>query len=253
MTRTVGTLIQMDFDDLTDEQVLALTPVELQFHTDRLMARDGVPLPVVLPPKPTKAEAQPDIVVYKVGEEMFTDHADAVDVRDMINNSGSRVKEDYVPGGSYRDRAVKRDRPDQIEVVEARVWSEEGWAKHGAAIKAATAAREAWDTMEKEAKKADEDRQRCRDHVNDRRHNLEIDAETRARWSRELDRYADLGLAPTEARAALLLAHPTAEDWLPPVVPQDAAQCDEGAADVERQAIDVPGYDEAMDGPEGKQ
>jgi hypothetical protein len=74
-------------NDLTDEEVLALTEAEIQRYADIECAEEGLPLLGEVPECPEKPSAIPDVVVYKIGSIEFFKEEDARKVEAVLSQS----------------------------------------------------------------------------------------------------------------------------------------------------------------------
>lgn len=104
------------FDELTDDELAELTDEQVSLYIDLRSAEEGVPLlPETAPVAPDEAlTPSPQIEVFQVSAEYFTDRAEAEAVRDAIRRAKSRVGVGYV-GNDYRQKKIKRD-SDAVEI-----------------------------------------------------------------------------------------------------------------------------------------
>jgi hypothetical protein len=116
-------VVTKPFDELTAEELVALTDEQRQYYVDRLCAEEGVRLlPAQAPVPPPQLGFEKDLTIYTVaGIGVFSrEHADAIA---RAINTGRRVKLEYAPGLSYRDRYAVED-GDPAEVEESRAYSQ---------------------------------------------------------------------------------------------------------------------------------
>jgi len=134
--------VTKNFDDLTEEELLALAPEDVQRYIDREAAEAGIPLVEDPGPEPDKAEIAGDLKIFSVGGLTFTDRFDALAAMDKIAVLKSRVDLGYISGPSYKQMAV---RPGELEVREAMVFQEQTADARAAVIADHERRKSAWD------------------------------------------------------------------------------------------------------------
>jgi hypothetical protein len=110
------------FDELTDDEIVALTDERVQFYKDLACAEAGAPLSLPAPVVPSKPEVVDDATLYMVGNLCFSDATAAQAVADLANQS-ARFDTAYISGPSYRKYA-KPD-TDQLTVSPIRLLSQQ--------------------------------------------------------------------------------------------------------------------------------
>lgn len=131
-----------NFDDLTEEELLALAPDDVQRYIDRESAEAGIPLVEDPGPEPDKAEIAGDLKIFSVGGLTFTDRFDALAAMDKIAVLKSRVDLGYISGPSYKQMAV---RPGELEIREGLVFQEQTADARAAVIADHEQRKAAWD------------------------------------------------------------------------------------------------------------
>lgn len=209
------------WDELSDEEVLALTPHEVEQYVDRACAAAGVPLLPEVPKLPEAPKADKDVIVYEAGGYTFTSRDDAATVADVINDRlNGTVELGY--GKDYRHQYVRAGSAGQqpgAHVNERRVFSAAAWEQHGEALNAYDAVRREHDDARATRAKVQKRRDEVAEPIVGRVTRLREYVANVERWTAEEARYRDLGLEPDQARQALLLAHPEAEQFLPDLTP----------------------------------
>ena len=209
------------FDNLTHEELIALTDEQIQFYIDKACAEEGVPL---LPPS---APVKPDVVVvpktvthYVVAGVRFLVESEARAVAAAINRSQSRRA--LVHMGTYRWSDPVHDAPEQDEVL---VTTEQVFDANGAA------AHKAETDQKADRLKAYEDAKKAYDAALTGRDNVgqSIRATVSKAWRlesrrqellREYDRYKPLANGDElVAKRFLQRAHGDAREVLPSLFP----------------------------------
>lgn len=114
-------------DEMTREEIVALTEEEIQRIINYAYAEAGAPLPTNRPVEPKITPIQPDRTVYSIETIYFADRDEATKVADFMKKM-TLVDIRYFNGPSYDKRAVKRE-GQEISVHSVPVYSEEYYAK----------------------------------------------------------------------------------------------------------------------------
>ena len=201
------------FEDLTNEEIVELTPEDISRYVDWACASRGIPLLPPVPAMPTTAPIEGDVTLYKAADYHFKSEAHARKVMDLIRSlnpmglnyvsTQAKSYERVISGPAYM--------PDSIDTI--RVFSPERMAKVKADIELAAEAKEQYE----EDKKKYDDIVRRRGDVEQpilaavKRANAAI--RQRKSYLEEFKRY--LALAENNAQIAtnfLRAAHPDAID-----------------------------------------
>jgi hypothetical protein len=112
------------FEDLSDEEVLALDSGKIDFYINLECAHEGVPLLPPAPVAPEKDDVKGDVEVFKVPETIFATKEDAERVAALATLC-KRLTWGYVPGPRF-DRIVNQtDEP--VHVANERTFTPSGW------------------------------------------------------------------------------------------------------------------------------
>lgn len=134
-----------DFTELTEEEMLALTESEIETYIDLAAAEAGVQLLPPAPIAPKSIDVSFDVPTWSVGSFIFTTKSEALDVRDAVNKTKSRVDAVYAAGPyaySGPRKVVAHDEP--AEVLEARYLSEDNAAQRAGMLADAEAEKESY-------------------------------------------------------------------------------------------------------------
>lgn len=94
------------FNELTDDEVLALGDAEVETYIDLACAEEGVPFLPPLPEAPEKYDPKGTVTIFRVGGEEFTDSAEAEAIASAINAATSRVNVSAkYPQGGWRGQS----------------------------------------------------------------------------------------------------------------------------------------------------
>lgn len=105
------------FDDLTHEELIALTDEQVNYYIDRECAEAGVPLlPPTAPVQPTIEQVSKSVTHYMVAGLRFLSEQEARRVNDAIRTAGSRRTTQYV-GSRWSYSGPMHDVPDESEVT----------------------------------------------------------------------------------------------------------------------------------------
>lgn len=148
-------------DEMTREEIVALTDERINMLIDYECAMEGKPLLPDSPIKPIVPEYAPDTLIYTVAEvtTKCADHAQRI--LEAIN-SGERVSKKYVSGPSY----MKMLEPvsSKVTITSETVFSIELWDK----IKNEKLAADVWMEEYKQLKKEYDDAVNKRAEISDR-------------------------------------------------------------------------------------
>lgn len=213
-----------DFNELTEDEILALTQDDIERYIDLAAAENGVALLPPAPVAPTPIDATFDVLAYEVGTFTFTNKGDALDVRDVVNKTKSRVRVTYA-GGEYSYSGPKKVMADveSEEVTECRYLSENNAAQRAGAIADAEAAKTGYVKARADYDKIVLWRQRSREPIMRAVRDAQHTRDRRTFLLAEYDRY--LTLADQNRRVAarfLQAAHSDANALLPQVFVFDA-------------------------------
>lgn len=157
--------IRNKFDNLNDEQLMNLTPEEVEYYTDLACAEEGVPL---LPPCPVKPDdsgrPMPDVQVWEVGEFRFTNRTDAERVRDFIEVL-PRCTWEYVSGPRY-DKLVKPT-TDPVKIESEMHWSRDSYDANKAYLIEASRKQKEYEADKAEYDEVAKKRARIAEWIND--------------------------------------------------------------------------------------
>lgn len=207
-----------DFKELSEPELLALTDDDIARYLDLEAAEQGVPLLPPPPVAPTKsADNTPDLTVYTIAGLTFTAKSEALDIRDAIFKTKTRVLLQYA-SGRYTYSGPMKAVPDDDEptISDSKVFSEYDADKRAASLAAQNDA----DEEHRKAREAYDRivtwRQTARQPIVDAINNARRFEARRLFLTNEHERY--LQLAGNNRRIAarfLAHAHPDAEERLP--------------------------------------
>lgn len=210
-------------DDLNDEELLALTPDEIDRYVDLACAEAGIKLLPEKAPQPPKMDSYvPDQVLWSIGGLVFFKKKDADKVRAaLVGSSLANVK--YVDLGSYRTDYSRRTAVPEHEIPtihEVQCFSEELAARCKSEFTRINEEKEDYEKRKREYDQISNQRAEIRQRINNQVYALRKQEERRQSMLRELDRY--LVLADHNMRVALRFlqsAHPEAPTVLPDKFP----------------------------------
>lgn len=153
-------------DDLADAEVAALTEAEITLLIKRAMAEAGIPV-LPLPTEPDYLPVPaPDLAVYEVVGEHFTDRTAAEHVQQAINEaSGYRVRLAY--SRNYSARYVESNDSD-VQVTTRMVYSPQTHALHKEALDENAVRKDAYEIEQRAYRAAEEGAAGIRADVRDR-------------------------------------------------------------------------------------
>lgn len=199
-------------DDLSNDQLLALTPEETQRWIDVECAFEKVPLLPPSPVPPTPVSFEPDLLWYEVGEWVFSSASDAAKVLDILRGMEPHTTE-YVSGPSY-DRTVGR--VADVKVEPKRLFSPERWQAIAVRAAQATTDENAYNADKREWDKIAKTRERIVDYVTGKIEKAHQVARQKAETERLFARYLDLAGGDADvARRFMLDARPDANTTAP--------------------------------------
>lgn len=211
-----------DFKSLTDAGILSLDDKEIEHYQKMALANAGIPFdrdddldPAPIPPVLKKSHT-----VFKVGDLVFSKRIAAKKVCKAANSS-DRLKMHYVTGPNWQQ--LPRPTSDTVDVEEVTYFSESEWEAAKPILAAAEEEQKAWGARKLKIEEQASERAEVVDKITKRIAEVTEAKADRDRWTRELNRYVDLGLPVDKARAALLLASPEAEEHLPEPVMEELA------------------------------
>lgn len=200
------------FDELTDVELVALTPEQVQRYVDLACAEVGVPV-LPKPVTPGKAAVQPDLAIYVVGGFRFTEQIDAESVADLVS-ARARVRMEH-DRTSWKDQyAVPDDQP--VEVKRDRVFSQGKFAAMHEAIRQGELAVEEFETAKQAYDVAFGQRMQLAQAVIEHVAKARSLEEQRARLREQFVHYLDLAdYSVGVARRFMLKAYPDAGVLIP--------------------------------------
>jgi hypothetical protein len=154
------------FEELTREELAALTNEQRQAYIDYACAEQGIPFLPPMPEDPKNRKPEKDATIFSLNIGYFLKQADAQAVMDFIQKNGFQLVDmHYLSGPSYETMYEKRT-TDDISISTSRVYSPETANKYRSVIEQA----------EKDRKKYDEDLANYK-HIYDQRRDVisEID------------------------------------------------------------------------------
>lgn len=211
------------FDDLSDEEVLALTPEQIERWVDIECAIAGAPLEPEHPgTKPEESTAAPDRKTYVVEGMHFDTMEDAEAVANAINSVPCFTL-NYAEGGGYRNQVV--DRAEPVSVSTAVNWSVDGWNKSRGEVASANKAISEWDRAKQAYDKAMKARRAEVAWIYERIERLGELEQDRQSALRDFNRYLDLANGDdATARRFFQAARPDDMKHLPDAAPEAATE-----------------------------
>lgn len=178
------------FDELTDEEVLALTDEQVERYIDLACAEEGVPLFVAAPEPPApSAAAVGDVTLYKVADVLFVNRDDAETVAGLIS-SAPRMDSHFV-GTDYSMRVVRPfDREEEVGTV--KFFSDARWAAVRDQVQKDKAAKEEFDKQSKAHQAAVRARREAAEPIRERIERVWEEHRERERIGRVFDQYLKL-------------------------------------------------------------
>lgn len=218
------------FEDLSNEEILALTDEDIQRYCDLACAQEGAPL---LPPepgeKPVKPDHEPDVPVFSAGGEYFLSQEVALGVAEAIN-AGRPVTWDYA--GGWPHKRITGTKEYAEAVAASRFFSAAKWEEVKGEILAHEEAKTRWEKEKKEYDEAVKARSRVTEWIWDKISEVREAERQRERFTSLLTRYLDLADGDeVVARKFLFDAHPEARDFLEPLVELRELEEGEGCPD----------------------
>lgn len=201
-----------EWENLKDSQVLALSDDEIQAYIMLECAKSGVPLPRDAGPKPIATADRRDVTVYEFERVLLLDQAEAEELKAWLDEAESRTGYTFGDGPGYRKVLASEGKARYEREL---MYSPESWEEYGDSANAFDRAVSDWEDEDRECRRNNERRKGIVERIRGRRDSLEKHTNRQNHWLGELQRYADLGLNTMQARAALVLAHPEAADFLP--------------------------------------
>lgn len=210
-TRTAGV---KRFEDLTDEEILALTEDEIRLHIDYECAVAGAPLlPPEPGPAPEKPKAEPDVEVFTVGDINFKTIEEANEVARLANGL-DRYALAYVSGPGY-EKKVTPDR-DDVTIETSRHYSPERYEEVRDDLDAYQEAKREHFWRQTAYRDAERERQQVRDWIRERVSDVRQTEAERQDMRARFERYLDIADGDrATARRFLSEAHPEARELLP--------------------------------------
>ena len=201
-------------EELTTDEIVALSDDDVERYIDLACAESGVPLLPPMPMPPDKPDAEPDGVVYAVGGIRFFEREDAQRVVDIANDL-RRADEAYAPGAGWRHKIVTaKDDPETVETV--KVWTPTGWDRNRNAIQKYDDAHATYDAENKEYQAAVKARGEASEWVRRTVSGAYAEHMRRQRLERDYARYLDIADGNEVVAARFLReAHSDAEEVLP--------------------------------------
>lgn len=207
-----------EFTELDEPELLALSDDDIARYIDLAAAEEGVPL---LPPPPVapekSADNTPDLTVYTIAGLTFTAKSEALDVRDAIFKTKTRVLLQYATG-RYTYSGPMKAVPDADEptISESKVFAEYDADKRAASLSAQTAADEEHRKARTEYDRIVTWRQNARQPIVAAISNARRFEERRTFLQQEHKRYLELAGNNRRIAARFLAhAHKDAEERLP--------------------------------------
>lgn len=176
----------MKLNDLTDDEVLALSDEDIQFLIKRGMAEAGIPI-LPRPVEPTYFDVPvPDLQVHDVGSFMFADRAAAERLQAVVAAEAEHlVKLGYSSDYNLRFVQSERKTPD---VTTSIVYSQSAYAAHKEALDSNSVMRAAYEADLRAYEAAEREAAEVRSEVMDRVKAVEDAEERRAML---FDRFAE--------------------------------------------------------------
>ncbi len=193
-----------NFDDLTDEEVLALSDDDVQRYIDRECAEAGIPLLDHPGPKPDDSPLAGDLKTFEVSGVFFTDKMEAMEICDAINKCASRVSIGYVSGPSYQKKAAPADA--NVAITETMVLSEAAANNRAAAIAAAERRKKDYEARLVAFNNAGYSRNRIADEITGRVEAVAGKERLKADVRRQHEKYLELAEGNRRTAARFLLA-----------------------------------------------
>lgn len=205
------------FEELTDEEVLALTQDEVTRWIDVECAHEGAPLLPPRPMAPTPIMFEPDVTVFLVGNIYFGSADDAAKAAALMAPM-ARFNVNYVSGPRFDKIAMPSC--DDLTVSTVRAFSAERWDVIKSDMARYEELKKQFEADSLEYQKASERRDVIASDIHGRVERVRGQERRRARMREEFARYVDLaGGDQTIARRFLVAAHPDALDILPELAP----------------------------------
>lgn len=205
------------FEELTHEQLLALTDVQVQRYVDLASAEAGVPLmPERAPVEPVTTPVEPDVVTYTLAGLWFLRREEAEAVAAAMN-AAERVRMEY----EYRHHVTRGDTfvvPDTslVEVSEQRVFSEGLYNRKREVLEEADRAEAAYKRQRADYDSIVTRRRKLSEGVRLRIDQARALEQQRLRLRAEFERYLELADCNVAvARRFLLKAYPGAQEDAP--------------------------------------
>lgn len=218
------------FENLTDNEILALTEEDIAHYVDLACAEAGVPL---LPPDPGPSPdlppaPAPDLVMWQVSSETFEDREHAQAFADA-GNKGQRLRLD-LDYNTYC-RMASGELATTLEVSRIEVYGTRTWDAAKLAVVARNNAKQAHAEARANFARAAVERRDVAATVTGRVAQAQADQRNRDWCGAELRRYVELANGDEAvARRFLLRARPDVEKYLSPVKAANGAFADTSAS-----------------------
>jgi hypothetical protein len=207
------------FEELTDDELTALSEATIQRYIDLFCAEEGIPLlPEQAPTAPNKRAIEPDQIGYLMSI-WFVHERDAITIANKAAEL-PRVTKEYksVPGKGYH--STYRFEPiasgSAVTVMPDKAYSLDQFAKCGEQIAEFESEKQQYADARAEYDKAVEQRQRASLKFRERIRAASSTINQRRRYQATFDRYLDL--AEQNRRTAcrfMVNTHPDAPDIIP--------------------------------------
>lgn len=139
------------FQNLTDEEFLALTPELIQAYKDLACAEAGVPFVPPMPERPDSKDVLPDLKVCEFPDRLVVSPDDAARITRFIEENQIQTSRlNYCGGPGYNEKISGNS---DFEFEEKKVFSIEHWDKFGKA-------KIQYDTLMKEYETAKDEREK---------------------------------------------------------------------------------------------
>lgn len=219
-------------DELTDEEIVALTEDQVTELIQRQCAREGVPLLIGgAPVAPEKPAVEPDITAYKIVGFYFRDQSVAQRVADLLGDLPT-LDAYYHNNRWSGPQGLRLNERADLAITKERFWSAELWAQHSRALEIYETAKSEYDRAKTAYEKAYEQYRKVYDAiwsvVSDARDRIKHAERVRATFA-EYVRIADGDEAM--ARAFMLKTNKWDEEELNTILGEEGPK--DGAEEVE--------------------
>jgi GrpB-like predicted nucleotidyltransferase (UPF0157 family) len=187
-------------DEMTDEQVLALSEEEIADLIKYGMAVAGIPVYAVPVEPHYETVVAPDAKVYEIAGVSLDDRAAAERIQSAIAKEQAKFVQLGYAEGDYTVRYVERSRTTW-DVSTRTAYSQETWAKHRDVLKRNAAKKAEYDALKRSWDQAERDARSVRSAVTDR---IDEVRERQARREMLTDRYVEyIGIAGGDKNVAM--------------------------------------------------